>query len=122
VFFVAILKWRELWQDGKTKLGISANKALLSFSDLAFGRSVGQWLLAFSDVLSRRKKEEKGSNMGSFNKCFHLQVSFHSVLLAVLAGHGGAGEGEESAVQAADGWCWGDRAMVSALAAAISKR
>jgi hypothetical protein len=87
-----MLQWRELWQEGKTKLGISANKTLWSFSDLAFGCGAGWWLLAFSDVLLRRKKE-KGSNEGSFNKSFHLLVSFHPVLLALLAGHGSEGEG-----------------------------
>jgi hypothetical protein len=117
-----MLQWQDLWQVWDMKLGISANKALSSFFDLAFGRGARRWLLAFSDMLSRRKKEEKGSNAGSSNKRFHLQVGFHSVLIALLAGHGGEGEGEESVVQAADRWCWGDCGMVSMSAAAISKR
>jgi hypothetical protein len=120
VFFVAMLQRRELWQAGRTKLGISTNKALSSFSGLAFGRGTERWMLAFFNVIPRRKKEEKGSNTGSFNKRFHHEVSFHSILLALSAGHGG--EGEESVVQDADRWCWGDRGMVSASDAAISKR
>jgi hypothetical protein len=73
-------------------------------------------------VLLSRKKEEKGSSAGSLNKLFHLQVSFHSVQLALSTGHGGEGEGEESVMQATAKWCWGDRGMVSASTAAISKR
>jgi hypothetical protein len=76
VFFVVQFRWQELLHAGKMEPGISANKTSLSFSVLACWRGTGWWLLAFSDVLPRRKTEEKCSSTGStgsFNKRIHLQ-------------------------------------------------
>jgi hypothetical protein len=45
--------------------------------------------MAFSDVLPRRKTEEKCSSTCSFNKRVHLQASFLYALFTLLAGRGG---------------------------------
>lgn len=112
-----------MWLAGRMEPGISANKASSSFYVLVFWRGAGRWLPDFSDVLPRRQTEGESSSTSSFNKRVHLLATFLCVLLALLAGRGGEGEGKESMVVDAVGWWWGDLADDgSASDAATSKR